>query len=97
LLDRPLADHQVVSRQTVKPIVNLYHRDRTIVPMTVARKLIAAQGERDAQKVLSEGLTDEVLKLRAIEAFLKLASSPNTKVIITDTDATPLLPMSETK
>ncbi|MEL6177979.1 MAG: SPFH domain-containing protein, partial [Myxococcota bacterium] len=61
------------------------------------RKLIAAQGERDAQKVLSEGLTDEVLKLRAIEAFLKLASSPNTKVIITDTDATPLLPMSETK
>ncbi len=48
------------------------------------RKLLAAQGERDAQKVLAEGLTDEILKLRAIEAFMALAVSPNTKVIITN-------------
>ncbi|MEM1350158.1 MAG: prohibitin family protein [Myxococcota bacterium] len=47
------------------------------------RKMIAATGERDAQKVLAEGLTPTILKLRAIEAFSKLANSPNTKVIIT--------------
>jgi len=33
---------------------------------------------------LSEGLTDEILELRSIEAFLKLAESENGKVIITN-------------
>jgi len=55
------------------------------------RKMIAATGERDAQKVLAEGLTPPILKLRAIEAFMKLANSPNSKVIITQGDA--LLPV----
>ena len=48
------------------------------------RKVIEAQGNRDAQKILSEGLTKEILELRSIEAFLKLAQSPGAKVIITD-------------
>lgn len=48
------------------------------------RKRIEAEGERDAQRILSEGLTDQVLRLRAIEAFRALADSPNAKVIITD-------------
>jgi prohibitin 1 len=39
------------------------------------RKIIEAKGNRDAQIILSEGLTDEVLKLKSIEAFLKLAES----------------------
>ena len=48
------------------------------------RKVIEAKGNRDAQKILSEGLTEEILELRGIEAFLKLAESPGSKVIITD-------------
>lgn len=48
------------------------------------RKMIAAKGTRDAQIVLSEGLTDRILKLRALETFLELAKSPNAKIIITD-------------
>ena len=51
------------------------------------RKLIEAQGQRDANKVLSEGLTPNILKLRALETFLMLSDSPNAKVIITDSDS----------
>ncbi len=48
------------------------------------RKIIEATGSRDAQKIQSQGLTPEILKLRSIEAFLQLARSANSKVIITD-------------
>lgn len=48
------------------------------------RKIIDAKGERDAQKILAEGLTEEIIKIRSIEAFNKLSESPNGKVIITD-------------
>lgn len=51
------------------------------------RKIIAAEGTRDAQKILSEGLTEQILQVRAIEAFLELAKSDNAKVIITEGDA----------
>jgi regulator of protease activity HflC (stomatin/prohibitin superfamily) len=54
------------------------------------RKIIEATGERDAQKILAQGLTNEIIKLRSIEAFVKLAQSNNSKVIITD-GKTPLL------
>ena len=54
------------------------------------RKVIEAKGSRDAQKILSEGLTEEILELRSIEAFLKLAESQNSKIIVTN-GSSPLL------
>lgn len=48
------------------------------------RKLIEAKGTRDAQKILAEGLTKQILELKSIEAFIQLARSQNSKVIITD-------------
>lgn len=48
------------------------------------RKLIEAEGTRDAQKALSEGLTDQILQLRSIEALREFAKSNNMKLIITD-------------
>jgi len=51
------------------------------------RKIIEAKGTRDAQKILSEGLTNEIIKIRSIEAFMELSKSPNSKVIITDGEA----------
>ena len=48
------------------------------------RKIIGAKGERDAQLILAEGLTDQIIKTRSIEAFSKLSLSPNSKIIITD-------------
>lgn len=48
------------------------------------QKIINATGERDAQKILSEGLSDEIIQIRSIEAFKELSKSPNAKIIITD-------------
>jgi prohibitin 1 len=58
------------------------------------RKIINAKGERDAQLIIAEGLTPEVLRLKAIEAFKELAKSENAKTIITD-GKTPLIIGSE--
>ncbi|MBR9860785.1 prohibitin family protein [bacterium] len=54
------------------------------------RKIIEAEGTRDAQKIVAEGLTEEILKLKSIEAFVELSQSENAKVIITD-GTTPML------
>jgi regulator of protease activity HflC (stomatin/prohibitin superfamily) len=48
------------------------------------RKLVEAQGIRDAQKVISEGLNDQILKWQSIEAFKELSKSANSKIIMTD-------------
>ena len=47
-------------------------------------KIIEATGTKDAQKILSEGLTDNIIKLRSIEAFMELSKSVNSKIIITN-------------
>ena len=46
------------------------------------RKRIEAQGIADYQKIISAGLTNQVLQLRAIEATEKLAQSNNSKIVI---------------
>ncbi|MBX2961731.1 MAG: prohibitin family protein [Cyclobacteriaceae bacterium] len=48
------------------------------------RRKIEAEGTRDAQQILSQGLSKEIIELRSIEAFRELANSPNAKIIITD-------------
>lgn len=48
------------------------------------RKLVEAEGIRDAQKVLSEGLNPGIIKWRSLEVMEKLSQSNNTKMIITD-------------
>jgi len=48
------------------------------------RKIIEATGTKDAQKILSEGLTDQIIKIRSIDAFIELSKSANSKIIITD-------------
>lgn len=48
------------------------------------RKRIQAQGVSDANKIISAGLTQEVLQYKALEAWLELSQSPNSKVIITN-------------
>lgn len=47
---------------------------------------IKAEGTRDAQLIIAEGLTAEILRFKSIEAFLELAKSPNAKVIISGGD-----------
>ncbi len=56
------------------------------------RKVIEAEGVRDAQKTLADGLTPEVLKFQAIQALEQLYKSENAKVVITDGSPAVLLP-----
>lgn len=46
------------------------------------RKRIAAEGEAQANKIINNSLTDELLKMRGIEATTSLAGSSNAKVVI---------------
>jgi hypothetical protein len=40
---------------------------------------------------MSDGLTEQVLKYKAIEAYRELSKSTNAKVIITDGEGIPLI------
>lgn len=51
------------------------------------RRIIEAEGTRDAQKIINEGLTPMLIRFKTIEAFNRLATSPNSKVIITNGDS----------
>lgn len=57
------------------------------------RKIIAAQGERDAQIALGESLTPQVIEWNRIEAFRALALSDNAKVIVAPAEADIMMPM----
>ena len=62
--------------------------------LEVERIIIEAKGTRDAQKIIAEGLTPEIIKIRSIEAFIQLSKSPNSKIVITD-GKTPFLISSD--
>ncbi len=46
------------------------------------RKKIEAQGIADFQRIITQGLTDRLLRWKGVEATIKLAESPNTKVVV---------------
>jgi hypothetical protein len=46
------------------------------------RKQIEANGIRDFQQTVSQGISDSYVRWRGIEATLQLAQSPNTKIVI---------------
>ncbi|MCB9477789.1 MAG: prohibitin family protein [Deltaproteobacteria bacterium] len=46
------------------------------------RKRVEARGIADFQKIVSEGLNEDLLKWKGIEATLELAQSPNAKVVV---------------
>lgn len=48
------------------------------------RKRVQAEGIRDAQNIINQGLTPMIIKYQSIEAFRELSKSNNAKVIITD-------------
>jgi regulator of protease activity HflC (stomatin/prohibitin superfamily) len=47
-----------------------------------ARKRIEAQGIRDFQQIVAQGITPSLLEWKGIEATEKLADSPNSKVVV---------------
>ncbi len=51
------------------------------------RKRIEAKGISDFQQIVSAGITPSLLKWKGIEATMKIAESPNTKIIVVGNDA----------
>ncbi len=55
--------------------------------MEAQRRKVEAEGIRDAQKILQEGINPQIIQWQSIEAFKELAKSPGSRVIITDGEA----------
>ena len=46
------------------------------------RKRIEAQGVSDFQRIVSQGISEQLLEWKGIEATEKLVNSPNAKVVV---------------
>jgi len=55
------------------------------------RKRVEAQGIADYQRIINTGLTDQQLQYEQIKAYLELAKSPNSKVIVMGKGNTPVI------
>ena len=54
------------------------------------RKRIEAEGVRDAQLIIKEGISEGNIEWRSLEVLKEISTSPNAKLIITD-GKTPVL------
>jgi regulator of protease activity HflC (stomatin/prohibitin superfamily) len=55
------------------------------------RKRVEAQGIADYQRIINTGLTDNQLQYEQIKAYLELAKSPNSKIIVMGKGNTPVI------
>lgn len=79
-------EDKLEAEQDAERMEFLLQRER----LEAQRKMVEAEGIRDAQQVISQGLNPEIIQWQTVEAFKELAQSPNAKVIITNGD-TPML------
>ncbi len=83
-----------IERKLKQEQESLEYEFRLVTAQKEAEKVrIEAQGKADANQILSASLTDKILQDKGIEATLKLAQSPNTKVVVVGSgdDGLPLI------
>lgn len=74
---------EAIERKLKQEQESLEYEFRLVTAEKEAEKQrIEAQGKADANKILSASLTDKILQDKGIEATMKLAESPNSKVIV---------------
>ena len=79
----PTAIKDAIERKLDQEQQSLEYEFRLITAQKEAQKqIIEAQGKADANRILSASLTDKILKDKGIEATLRLAESPNSKVVV---------------
>ncbi|AOW19875.1 prohibitin family protein [Urechidicola croceus] len=79
----PSTIKEAIERKLKQEQESLEYEFRLVTADKEAQKQrIEAQGKADANKILSASLTDKILQDKGIEATLKLAESPNSKVIV---------------
>lgn len=79
----PSTIKDAIERKLKQEQESLEYEFRLVTAAKEAQKVrIEAQGKADANKILSASLNDKILQDKGIEATLKLAESPNSKVIV---------------
>ncbi|MEZ4796655.1 MAG: prohibitin family protein [Flavobacteriaceae bacterium] len=74
---------EAIERKLKQEQESLEYEFRLVTAEKEAQKqIIEAQGKADANKILSASLTDKILQDKGIEATMKLAESPNSKVVV---------------
>lgn len=84
-------EEKLEAEQIAQRMEFLLDRER----LEAQRKIIEAKGIRDAQKIISEGLSKNIIQWQSIEAFRELSKSPNAKILITDGNAPLLINIKE--
>jgi len=78
---------QAIERKLEQEQVALEYEFRlTRAEKEAERQRIEAEGKAAANRILSQSLTDKVLRDKGIEATLRLAESPNAKVVVVGGD-----------
>lgn len=79
----PSTIKEAIERKLKQEQESLEYEFRLVTAKKEAEKVtIEAQGKADANRILSASLTDKILQDKGIDATLKLAESPNSKVIV---------------
>ncbi|CAL2081315.1 prohibitin family protein [Tenacibaculum dicentrarchi] len=79
----PTTIKTAIERKLKQEQESLEYEFRLVTAQKEAEKqIIEAKGKADANKILSASLTDKILQDKGIEATLKLANSPNSKVVL---------------
>lgn len=79
----PSTIKDAIERKLKQEQESLEYEFRLVTAAKEAEKvIIEAQGKADANRILSASLTDKILQDKGIEATIKLAESPNSKVIV---------------
>ncbi|MBT8272266.1 MAG: prohibitin family protein, partial [Bacteroidia bacterium] len=74
---------EAIERKLKQEQESLEYEFRLVTADKEAQKqIIEAEGKAEANRILSASLTDKILQDKGIEATLKLAESPNSKVIV---------------
>ncbi|NND61848.1 MAG: prohibitin family protein [Flavobacteriaceae bacterium] len=72
-----------IERKLKQEQESLEYEFRLVTAAKEAEKvIIEAEGKAESNRILSASLTDKILQDKGIEATLKLAESPNTKVVV---------------
>jgi regulator of protease activity HflC (stomatin/prohibitin superfamily) len=72
-----------IERKLKQEQESLEYEFRLVTAAKEAEKvIIEAKGKADANKILSASLTDKILQDKGIEATMKLAESPNSKIVV---------------
>lgn len=79
----PPTIREAIERKLKQEQESLEYEFRLVTAQKEAEKvIIEAQGKAESNRILSASLTDKILQDKGIDATIKLADSPNSKVIV---------------